>query len=822
MNHDEQYVNWPKRALEFISSLSEVKKYHNWPTIMAESMTNLKRLSGASSVIVVKQDDELTARVLLAGEGYPSLVEPEVIRPFAGQEKPVYIQPPFSEIHTGLKVLIRECQSAAVLPINEQAIQGVILICWDKATDFTPDFREFLEAAHIRVRETCRLASLFYSMDELTVRFNTILQTVPQGIAFTDNSGNNGWVNHNAAEIFNIPQGHVSPVVLSEAMHNLREKADNHADILAEGNKLFQSKDQAIDNWLWKYSDPEQLVLCVSSRPTVTDYSSGRLWIFENITFNYLSEQRLKDLNIELAEKTKLAEERNLAKSQFLANMSHEIRTPMNGVIGMTSLLSRTRLDPEQFDYVESVRISAEALLEIINEILDFSKIESGKLDLEEHPFLIARVIEETYDLLSTRAHEKNLDLLYFIEPEVPQEVIGDITRIRQIVVNLVGNAIKFTEKGEILTSIRVSGKEGNLYTLEFSIKDSGIGIPADKMHRLFSSFSQVDASTTRKYGGTGLGLAISAKLIERMDGKVWVNSEVGVGTTFSFTLKVQAATRIKQFKTENMLTDLSGKSVLIVDDNITNLYILRKTCELWGMQAHTFEKGSEALQMLAERKFDIAVLDMLMPEMDGIELAKEIRKVNTTMPMILFSSAGQFPAELKGNSELFSGTIGKPIKNEYLKKILTETLAGRKPERQGQMLESNILPQTKAMDSNVSILVAEDNLINQKIITRTINNLGYTCDVVSNGLEVLASLERQHYDLIFLDIQMPEMDGLEATRRIRKDHKGKQPFVIAMTAAAYDDDRQAAIEAGMDDYMTKPFKFDEFAAKLATWTSTR
>ncbi len=819
MTDNSPPINWAKRALEFIAGLSEVEKYSNWPAIMAESMANLKRLSGASTVLVVKQDDELTARVLLGDRTYPSLIEPSILLPFATINQPIFLDSPFDKIDVGLKVLIKECKSAAVLPVSEDAIKGIIMMCWDDSFEFSEDFKEFIKAALIRVRETCRLASLFYSMDELTVRFNTILKTVPQGIAFTDNSGNNGWVNHKAAELFNIPQGHVSPVILSDAMRDLRGKADNKEEILARGNELFKSKDKTIDNWQWIYSHPETVVLSVSSRATVTEYSSGMLWIFDDITTNYLAEQRLKELNVELEEKTKLAEERNLAKSQFLANMSHEIRTPMNGVIGMTSLLSRTQLDPDQFDYVESVRISAEALLEIINEILDFSKIESGKLDLEEHPFLIGRVIEETYDLLSTKAHEKNLDLLYIIEPEVPQEVIGDITRIRQIVVNLVGNAIKFTDHGEILTSIKVAEKKENLYTLEFSVRDSGIGIPENKMDRLFNSFSQVDASTTRRYGGTGLGLAISSKLIERMNGRVWVDSVEGVGTTFSFTIEVHAAARIKQFKRETALKDLSGKAILIVDDNLTNLRVLSKTCEQWGMRAVTFESGIEALKELPAKRYDIAVLDMLMPDMDGVELAQEIKKVIKTMPLILFSSAGQFPDDKKSDRKLFAGIIEKPIKNTYLQKILIETLSEQKTEKK-PVLEKNILPQAAKTihSSDVSILVAEDNLINQKIITRTINNLGYSCDVVSNGQEVLSSLERQRYDIIFMDIQMPEMDGLEATRRIRKEFKGAQPLIIAMTAAAYDDDRVSAINAGMDDYMTKPFNFDEFSRKFAVW----
>jgi CheY-like chemotaxis protein len=333
-----------------------------------------------------------------------------------------------------------------------------------------------------------------------------------------------------------------------------------------------------------------------------------------------------------------------------------------------------------------------------------------------------------------------------------------------------------------------------------------------------------VDASTTRKYGGTGLGLAISSKLIERMNGKVWVESQAGAGTTFSFTIQVQSAARIKQFKQETVLKDLSGKSVLIVDDNITNLRILKKTCEQWGMHVNTFERGYDALADLHESNYNIAVLDMLMPEMDGVELAKKIREFNPDLPMILFSSAGQFPAERKADRQLFAGTIEKPIKNVYLQKVLIDTLSCQKHEKTPAKLDKNIVPRGRVEkeSKHVSILVAEDNLINQKIITRTLNNLGYSCDVVSNGQEVLSSLDRQHYDLIFMDVQMPEMDGLEATRQIRKRGRGKQPLIIAMTAAAYAEDQQAAMNAGMNDYMTKPFNFEEFGIKLSSWVTKK
>lgn len=817
----DEEVNWAKKALKFISGLSEVEKYHAWATIMSDSMDQLKHLSGATQLIVVKQDDELTARVILGGESLPEFIDPSGILPFDGQRHPSYYHRPFTDLNPGLKPLINDTESVAVLPVKESTIQGCILLSWNQPFKFTRNFKEFLEACLIRIRETCRLASTFYSLEELKTRFNTILQTVPQGIAFVGNSGNNSWVNHKAAELFNIPPGHVPPSTLSEVMHQLRERADNKDEILRKGNEFFSSKDKQTDDWKWIYSKPKIAVLNVRCRPTFSEFTSGMLWIFEDITSDYLSEQRLRDLNFELEEKKRLAEERDKSKSEFLANMSHEIRTPMNGVIGMTSLLSRTPLDDEQFDYVESIRISAESLLEIINEILDFSKIESGKLELEEHPFILNKIIEETYDLLSAKAGEKNIELLYDIDPDVPLEIIGDVTRIRQIIVNLVGNAIKFTDRGEILTTVKVEHLTARLYTLKFAVKDSGIGIPEDKKYKLFSSFSQIDSSTTRKYGGTGLGLAISARLIERMSGKIWVESEVGTGTTFSFTIQVSASPQIKEQDTTEK--NLSQKRILIVDDNLTGLHILKSRCMALGMQTATFNDGRHALAAFAENKYDIAVIDQLMPEMNGIELAKAIRKTDQHTPLVLLCTSRQLPQELKRYQHLFAAIIEKPIKQANFQKILTEKIGSKKAEkkdgggfRNGSKDNLQAAPATQTL----SILVAEDNLINQKIITKTLNNLGYGCDVVSNGLEALSSFERQHYDMIFMDVQMPEMDGLESTRKIRQQQKDKKPFIIAMTAAAYEDDRQSAMSAGMDDYMTKPFDFEDFKVKLQSWVA--
>ncbi|WP_158799175.1 response regulator [Pedobacter sp. L105] len=812
-------INWAKRALNFIGQKRGIDVYEEWTTIMKKNMVQLKHLAEADRVIIVRKEDEITARAIfhdnLTSE---ELIDPSILKVAKEKYDPLYFDRPSAQLDKDLLSWLKNPSAVAILPVSEIDVRGGILLIWDKEFDFNEDFREFIDACLSSIKETIKLSRTHYSLEELRLRFNSILQAVPQSIVFVDDSGQNSWVNDQASKLFAIPGGNVSPQQLAPAMQRLRTAADNKAEILKRGQELFQSKDKRIDNWHWIYSVPEILVLCVSCMPTISAHTSGMLWVFEDITDKYIVDQHLNELNTELEEKTSLAEEQNRAKSEFLANMSHEIRTPMNGVMGMTSLLGSTLLTDEQEDYVRSIRVSADSLLEIINEILDFSKIESGKMELEEHPFFIHRVIEETYDLLAVRAQDKQLDLLYMIDPDVPHEIIGDITRIRQIIVNLVSNAIKFTDRGEVLTSISVNKKEGNKYILEFAVKDSGIGIPADKIYKLFNSFSQVDASTTRKYGGTGLGLAISDRLVQIMNGRIWVESEVNVGTTFKFTIEVNAAAEIKTY-VPPAPKSLGDKWVLIVDDNPTNLRILKIHCEQWGMHADTCESGLQCLKALAEKQYDIVVIDLLMPDQNGIEVAREIKKTYK-VPLVLFSSAGYFPAHEKADSDLFAAIQDKPIKPNYFQKMLIQVLSEQPSEEKFEPLIKQTAPAIAEDIEKISILIAEDNLINQKIVIRAFKNIGYSCDVVSNGLEVLASLERQHYDMIFMDLQMPEMDGFDATRNIVKRYGDKGPVIIAMTAAAYEKDRIACLEAGMDDYISKPLDFDNLYNKFHLWKS--
>ena len=819
MNKDTA-INWAKQALSFISRLSLTTGYQDWFAIVQTCMLNLKELAFADQVTLLKYEDELTASLFELNDpkNAAKYIDPSLLSGLLPAQELRYFRAPFYKLSAELVGLFPESSAAVFLPIKEMDLNGYLILSWKSEIDFSEDFEEFVISCLNKINETIKLSQTYYALEELKVRFNAILQTVPQSIIFIDDSGQNSWVNHPAAKLLNIEGGNVLPAVLSTAMNHFRAKADNKEEILQRGMQIFKSADKKVSNWKWIFSDPNFFVLNVCCTPTISQHISGMLWTFDDITQQYLFDEHLKELNIQLEEKSRLAEEQNRAKSEFLANMSHEIRTPMNGVIGMTSLLRKTELNEDQFDFVESIRISADALLEIINEILDFSKIESGKLELEEHPFFLHKIIEETYDLLSFKAQEKNLDLLYIIDPDVPNEVIGDMTRLRQIVVNLVGNAIKFTDKGEILTSIKFLAKNNNGYELEFAVQDSGIGIPQEKMHKLFNSFSQVDSSTTRKYGGTGLGLAISARLIEKMNGQIWVESEVNVGTTFRFTINLNANNQVKEYKAVTVQKDLLGKNILIIDDNHTNLRILKGHCEHWGMHADVFESGKAGIEAVSKKKYDIAVIDLLMPEMNGIDVAKLIHKqVGDQLPLVLFSSAGTFPTDRKKDMELFTAILDKPIKQTYFHKMLVDKLAKLKEVKKDVIVEKNQKTIVDNEDS-VSILIAEDNLINQKIITNAFKNIGYQCDVVSNGLEVIASLKRQHYDIVMMDVQMPEMDGLQATRAIIKVFAAKRPVIIAMTAGAYEQDREDCLAAGMDDYITKPFDFDDLYYKFNFW----
>jgi len=554
------------------------------------------------------------------------------------------------------------------------------------------------------------------------------------------------------------------------------------------------------------------------------------------------SQQQLIDSNAALISLNQKLEEATLAKSQFLANMSHEIRTPMNGVIAMIELLLNTDLTHEQREFVEDTRSSAEALLTIVNDILDFSKIESGKLELERRPFELHTCVEEVLDLLAPEAARKNIDLAGRADEAIPKILVSDMTRLRQILVNLVGNAVKFTSQGEVVVEVTPAARRARApkqaekadtdflqnpeeWLIHFSVRDTGIGIPLNRQNLLFKSFQQVDAATTRHYGGTGLGLAISKRLAELLGGSIWVESDLGKGAAFHFTIAANASPATAPPQWQLAQPQLAGKRLLVVEDNLTNQEIIAFRARQWGLevvQAHTAAEASEMLRR--QPAFDAIMLDAQLPDGGGLDLTKELdeRPGNAAVPLLLLLCDRVHHDENRSGQAASALYVHKPIRPAQLLETLCRAMSI-------QLHREKRAPALQSLDTHLAqrlplqLLVADDNPINQKVGRTVLQKLGYCTDVANNGLEVIKALEQKSYDIIFLDVQMPEMDGLEVARQIcRRWPAERRPCIVAMTGNALMGDREKCLAVGMDDYIAKPIRVAEIQAALERWGRRR
>ena len=682
-------------------------------------------------------------------------------------------------------------------------------------------------------------------LEQKEARFRFIFETVPVGISWQI-------VGDPKTRLVNLEHARITGVPTEQALLLNSYRDVSHPDDYAQHQVLRAKLERGeIDSYTLerRYLHPDGTVFWAAfSIRYFRQPGSGATQ--EVVTLIDINDQKRSAEELRLAKEA--AERASQAKSAFLAMMSHEIRTPMNGVIGMTSLLLDSPLTREQRDFAETIRASGDTLLTIINDILDFSKIESGRLELENETFVLRECVEGALDLLATRAAEKRLDLLYEIGDSVPQTIRGDATRLRQVLVNLLANAIKFTDRGEVVLSVRLKAAEGaapearlaqgsaapmaadpsarppapppvsttsevQIVELVFSIADTGIGIPQEAIGRLFRSFTQVDVSTTRRFGGTGLGLAISRRLVELMGGVMWVQSVEGKGSTFSFSMRAEfVPARPRPFLAGPKL-HLNGRRMLIVDDNATNRRILTGLVSGWGMVSRAAQSASEALDWLrAGEGYDVAVLDMQMPEMDGVMLAREIRRLpgGEKLPLVLLSSLGQ--RDIASERSLFNASLTKPVKPSQLFDVLAGSFKDAEVAPPAPM---RVEPKVAAQKSghSVRVLLAEDNVVNQKVVVHMLAAMGIRPDVAANGLEVLESLKRQTYDVILMDVQMPEMDGLAATRRIvaEQPDPAQRPWIIALTANALQGDRELCLGVGMNDYISKPIKKEQLTEAL-------
>ena len=722
-------------------------------------------------------------------------------------------------------------------------IVGMLVACFVATSVFfwTKSRARLLKIDDLNADLRSRILELASTRAELQRVLDAATQV---SIIATDARGTIRLFNAGAERMFGYRSDEMVGIQTPEILHDPVECAERSAQLSAdvgrpvEGFGIFveYANEHPFDERAWAYirKDGSRLDGNLIITPVRTDAGviDGYLGIATDITARTRLEAELKHKNETLAEETRRAEAANRAKSEFLATMSHEIRTPLNGVVGMAELLMMTDLSIEQQEYADIVVRSADSLLTIINDILDFSKIESGKIELESIDFVLRTAIEEATELLAERGQSKGLEMATLIHPAIPAMVRGDPARVRQILTNLLGNAIKFTEVGEIVLRASLSEESASTVTIRFEITDTGIGISPEGEGRLFQSFSQADSSTTRRFGGTGLGLVIAKRLVEVMGGEIGVDSELGKGSTFWFTvtmLKIPAG----EIALPVPRDDLRGVYALAVDDNETNLQLVRAQTRAWDMLCDIAPSAPVALTMMAAaariRPYDVALLDMQMPDMDGLDLARAIKAdpAHVHVRLVLMTSMAQRGHAAQSALAGFDAYLHKPLRQAQLYECLRTvmglpTLAPRRgPATPAAMVTAHTLKEAHSRQ-RTRVLLAEDNQTNQMTATRMLEKLGYQVDVAVEGLEALEACRRGRYAIILMDVQMPGMDGLAAAREIRLiERAGGEPraLIIALTADAMRGDRERCLAAGMDDYLAKPFKIAQLREMLERWT---